>query len=289
MRGAHVVVGTALLLAHVARVARGDDVQPPSETPPIGPALLIDNPYVEPAHRIGAYGSFDLVHSSITDAVNGTTVGFTTEGLSGGAGYGITDRITAGAQYRFPLIGDNADDTRFRGPLALYGMYLIARGDRLVLAATADVTLNLCGANDLSGDCAFRAAIHAGVAVRYKLARRVALYSGEAVGPGPVGDQLTISLDSGGPSALGLPLGVAVQATDLGFAFVQTELLRLNLANGPGNVVDVIGPDPLGVPLAIGGLYRLGPRTHLGVQVAFPDLKHAGDAFELAIAVRWYQ
>jgi hypothetical protein len=250
---------------------------------------LIDTPYIAPAGTISAYGAFDPDHTSVTDETSGTAVGFTTEKLQLGGAYGLTDRFTAGLQYGFPVAGDNADQRRFQGPLAAYAMFSILHDDTLVLAATADFTADLCGENNLTGGCAITSAIHAGVGVRFKLARQLALYSGDPIGPGPVGHQLAISLSSGGPVTLDIPVGGELQAGAQLFAYLQTDLLRFNLANAGGDAVDVIGSRALGVPLAAGAFYAVNERLHLGFQVAFADLVHAGDAYDLGVLVRWYQ
>lgn len=250
---------------------------------------LIDTPYVAPAKLASAYGAFDVVHTSVTDDATGTTVGFTTEDLQLGGAYGITDRFTAGLQYGFPIAGDNTGQRRFQGPLAAYAMFSVLRGDRLVLAATADFTADFCGTNNLMGGCAIASAIHAGVGLRFKVAREVALYSGDPIGPGPVGHQLAISLQRGGPVTFDVPVGGELQATDHLFAYLQTDLVRFNLANAGPDAASVIGSRALGVPLAVGGYLALNERLHLGFQLAFGNLVHAGDAWDLGVLVRWYQ
>lgn len=284
MGGKHVVLGAALLLAHIAHA---DDVKPPSETPPVGPPLLIDNPYVEPAELSSVYGSFYVDHDSLVDAVTGTGEGFTTEGLGAGFGFGASDRLTLGLQYSAPLFGDNTDEDRFLGPIVPYVMYLVAHTDRLAIAATADLAFDLCGGSDLMGHCNVTTALRAGVGVRYKLAERLAVYTGQPIGPSNVGQQLYVSL-SGGPVALRLPVGLAAQASANTFAFLGLRLARINFAHGSGDAVDVVGSRALGVPLTIGGYYRLGPRLHLGLGLDL-DLAHAGDDYDLAFALRWYQ
>ena len=48
-------------------------------------------------------------------------------------------------------------------------------------------------------------------------------------------------------------------------------------------------PPPLGVPLAVGGFFAVNERLHLGLQVAFDDLVHAGNGWDLGVLLRWYQ
>lgn len=277
----------------VGALASPGRAQPAPDAEPIMPAelstQLIDNPYVEPAGKFGLDGAFDLVHSGFTDPATGMTASFTTEGFELGGGYGFTDHLTAGLTYAFPLAGDNTDETRFKGPLALYGEYSIVHGDRLVLAASADVTADLCGTYNAMGHCAVATTIHAGAGVRYKLTPNVALYSGAPIGPGPVGQQLSISTQSGALSSLGIPVGGELQVSPTVFTYLQTELLRFDLANGNGNVVDVIGTDALGVPLALGGLYAVSPGLHVGAQLDFADLKHIGDDYVIGIVLRSYR
>lgn len=260
----------------------------PARAQPAAP--LIDRPYVAPAAMTSVYGAFDVDQSSLTDATTGMTVDFTTEDLALGGAYGITDRFTAGLQYGFPIAGDNAGPSRFEGPLAAYAMFSILHGDNLALVATADFTADFCGANSLmGGGCSITSAIHAGVGVRYKLARQLAVYSGAPIGPGPVGQQLAISLSRGGPVTFAIPVGGELQASAQIFAYLQTALLRFNLANDGPDAVDVIGSRALGVPLAVGGFFAVNERLHLGLQLAFDDLVHAGNGYDLGLLVRWYQ
>ena len=269
------LLGVGLVLAAPARAEPG--------------GRLIDTPYVAPARSASAYGAFDLVHTSLTDDATGMTVGFTTEDLQLGGAYGITDRFTAGLQYGFPIAGDDVDRKRFQGPLAAYAMFSILHGDRLVLAATADFTADFCGTDNLSGGCAIASAIHAGVGLRFEVAPELAIYSGDPIGPGPIGHQLAISLQRGGPVTFDIPVGGELQATDHIFAYVQTDLVRFNLANNGPDAASVIGSRALGVPLAVGMFDALDARLHLGFQAAFGNLEHAGDAYDLGVLVRWYQ
>lgn len=250
---------------------------------------LIDQAYVADKGKVGAFGDIDVFNISLgNDSA-------TQEGLNVGAGYGITDKITAGLEYQFPVAGDFTDGVKGKGPLTIFGNLLLAHNDKLTVAVNADFQYDLCGTIDLtSGDCSGTKAIHAGLGLKYRVAPKVAVFTGSPFGPGPVGQHLSISLEDSGPINFDLPVGVGLQATPQIFAFLETQLATFRLANKPDGVdsVSVIGSDAemggIGIPLALGGYFGVNRNLHVGAQLQFPDLGHAGDAWGLAIGARFY-
>lgn len=245
---------------------------------------IIDRPYVLPKARLQVYADTPLAHT--TTAAVGTTPesSDTTFGLHLGAGYGITDKITAGAEYQFALT-----DFEIKGPLALYGEYQLAHGERLSVAASADVTFDFNGSDGMNGT-ETDIGVHAGVGARYLLAPKMAVYTGSPFGPGPVGRQLEAPTDGDSTITFDIPVGFAYQALPELFLYGQTELLRLNLANKVMNqdTAEIIGSDARGVPLTLGGLYSLTKVFDITAAFAFPDLTNLGDKWGLSVGARWH-
>jgi len=257
----------------------------------LGPQL--DRPYAMAAGKIGAYGDIDVLHLSVSGG--GVTISATQEGLHVGAGYGINDKITAGVDYSAAIAGDGTDNNAGKGPLAIFGMFQLAHDSKMSIAATADFTANLCGSADpMTGDCTVTKAIHAGLGAKYKLGPTMALFTGSAFGPGPVGQHLSISLESSGPITFSLPIGFALQATPQILAWASTELFSAYISNAPmgADSFRLIGGDiekgGIGIPLTLGALYGVNNQLDVGLQLSFLDLGHAGDFYTIGILGRWH-
>lgn len=252
---------------------------------------LIDQQYVADKGKVGAFGDVDIVHLSLSGG--GVSVSATQEGLNLGAGYGITDKITAGLEYAFPVAGDGTDNSKFKGPLTIFGNLLLAHSDKLTVAVNADFNYDVCGSFDQMGDCSGTKAIHAGLGLKYRLAPKFAVFTGSPFGPGPVGQHLSISLESSGPITFDLPVGFGMQATPQLFAFAETNLALFRLANANG--ADTVSPifsdsemGGIGIPLALGGFFGVNKQLHVGAQLQFPDLAHAGDLWGVTVGARFY-
>ena len=253
----------------------------------------IDRPYAMAKGKIGAYGDIDVNHLSISSGM--TSISATQEALHVGGAFGITDQISAGLDYGAPIAGDGTDKNAGKGPLTFFGMYQIAHDSKMSIAATADFALNLCGAADpMTGDCSSTKAIHAGLGAKYKLGPTMALYTGAPFGPGPVGQHLSISLESNGPITFSLPIGFAFQATPQIFAFAQTELFSAYLSNAPmgADSFRLIGGDiekgGIGIPLTFGGYFGVNNQLDVGLAISFLDLGHAGDFYTIGFLGRWH-
>jgi hypothetical protein len=252
---------------------------------------LIDQQYVADKGKVGAFGDVDIAHLSVSGG--GVTVSATQEGLNLGAGYGITDKITAGLEYAFPVAGDGTDDTKFKGPLTIFGNLLLAHSDKMTVAVNADFEYDMCGGFDADG-CVGTKGIHAGLGLKYRVAPKFAVFTGSPFGPGPVGQHLSISLESSGPITFELPVGAGFQATPQIFAFAETNLALFRLANAPDGA-DAVSPifsdaemGGIGIPLALGGFFGVNKQLHVGAQLSFPDLAHAGDLWGVTVGARFY-
>lgn len=252
---------------------------------------MINESYLAAKSKLVLFGGFDFVNLSISDGM-GNSASANGEFLRLGAGYGVTDKITAGAVYAPPIAGDLSTDRVGKGPLALYGEFELVHNDKLNVAASADFTYDLCGSADQDG-CVGTKAIHAGLGARYLVAPKVAIFTGAPIGPGPVGQHLSISLEDKGPINFDVPIGVGLQATPQIFAYLETNLLTFRISNKPDGVdsVSVLGSDiekgGIGIPLQLGGFFSVSPQLDVGAHLAFVDLGHAGDFYSVGADVRF--
>ncbi|HEY5928066.1 MAG TPA: hypothetical protein VIV11_40545 [Kofleriaceae bacterium] len=238
----------------------------------------IDRPYVVNKGKIGAYLGYSI--ASITfqfdPTMPATTI--TADGFGVGAGYGITDKITAGLQYAFTpgLIGDA--DSEIKGELDIFGMFQIARSAKMDITATADFALGLASDPVSKG-------IAAGLGAKYLLAPKMALFTGGPYGPGPVGQHLQISLDTDGPITFSLPVGFMFQATPELNLYGMTNLTTIAISNAGDSTF--FGADY--IPLFLGGLFSVTPNIDVTADFGLPDLKEAGfDLYVFSIGARYY-
>lgn len=243
---------------------------------------IIERPYILPTGVLQAYGDIDIVHTTTAAMPVTPSTSRTDLGLHLGAGYGLTDKITAGAEYAFAL-----HDFEIKGPLTLYGEYQIIHQSKLSIAASADVTFDF-GAADNMGGTTVDATLHAGLGARYLVAPKMAVYTGAPYGPGPVGQHFTAPLDGDSAITFDIPLGFAFQAMPALFLYAQTDFLRFNIANSDGDAVNIIGSDALGIPLTLGGLYQVTPDIDATAALVLPDLANINDTWGLVFGARWH-
>lgn len=239
---------------------------------------VIDRPYVMNAGKLGAFAQYAIAKASFDDGMGGS-ISATGDGFGVGAGYGINDKLTAGLTYGFTpgLIGDA--DSEIKGDLDIFGEFQIAHDGKLDITASADFELGLA-ADPVSK------AIHAGLGARYNLAPKMAVFTGAPYGPGPVGQHLSISLDTDGPITFGVPVGFMFQATPELNLHVMTELTRIAISNAGDTIF--FGADY--IPLSVGGLYSVTPNIDLTALFALPDVKEIGfDLYAFAFGVKYNQ
>jgi hypothetical protein len=242
----------------------------------------IDNPVTLPKGGLGVFGDFEIFKlnfPSLDPTMPNSSI--TTEFLALGAGFGVTDKITAGVTYAVDIHDDGGtfpSDGRWKGPLGLYGEFNIMNKDKLSVTAGADFQINL-------QDTDFGKAINAGLSVKYKVAPKVAVFTGNPLPLGPAGQHLHISLDDMGPVDFRIPVGVALQPTPQIFAFADTELLNIGISNSDTNA---IGSDAFGIPLQVGALFRAAKDLDLGLTFQ-DDLKNAGDTYLIGFNARFYK
>jgi hypothetical protein len=299
-----VLLGTATAFADGDALVAG--------TIPRGDAI-VERPLTLPATKMAIYGDLDVVKVDL----GGFTA--TSEQIHGGLGYGVTDQLTVGVDYAFPL-HDSASGTfagmttsqsntlpgNGRGPLMPYASYRLLHGP-LSLAVSGGLLVNLAGQRsvDAMGNPDFTTtySIVAGAVLKYDIAPTIAVYTGTPLagneiglagspfGPGPLGNQLQIGLssDSSGnsmPSILSLPAGIAFQATPQLFAFAQTTLMAAYVANAPMGADSLSFIGSSAIPFTAGAFFSVSHKLEIGGTLSFPDLQHAGDLYLFGIAAR---
>lgn len=248
---------------------------------------MINESYLAEKGKIVVSGGLNVVHLSIG------MFSATQEGLHLGGAFGVTDKITAGLTYTFPIAGDGTDNSKGKGPLDLFGEFELVHDAKLNIAASADFEYDVCGSNDpMTGDCAGTKALHAGLGARFLVAPKIAIFTGAPIGPGAVGQHLTISLESSGPITFDLPVGVGLEATPQIYAYLETNLATFRLANkGMADTVSPIFSDiekgGIGIPLLVGGYFNASAQLAVGAELAFLDLAHAGDFWGINLNARF--
>lgn len=247
---------------------------------------VVDRNYVVGKGKIGAYANYGILKFSFFEPITMTTFSGTGDGFGVGAGYGVTDTITVGGQYGFTpgIIGDA--DSELKGSLDIFGNIQLVNDGKLNVTANADFDLDLCGANDpMTGDCSATKAIHAGLGARYKLAPQMAVFTGAPYGPGPIGQHLSISLESSGPITFDVPVGFMYQATPELNVHLMTNLATIAISNAGDSAF--FGADF--IPVTLGGLFSLNQNLDLAAQFILPDMKEAQfDLYAFSIGARYY-
>lgn len=243
---------------------------------------VVERPYILGKGKIAAYGGYGIARISFNDPITMMSSSVTGDGFYVGGGYGVTDKITAGAQYGFTpgLIGDG--DSEIKGEFDIYGEYEIIRDAKLNVTASADFAIDLCGSVDMMGECASELGINAGLGARYTVAPKMAAFTGAPYGPGPVGQHLSISFD--GPITFDVPLGFMFQATPELNVHAMTALMNLGISDAD---TIIFGADY--IPLTLGALYSATPNIDVVGTFGLPDLKEAGfDLLTFTVGARWY-
>jgi hypothetical protein len=253
---------------------------------------IIDRPLTLNKGKIAAYADFDVISVSLGGMTS------TAEGLSVGAGYGISDKLTVGASYAFAL-----HDFEIKGPLTLYGAFDVMHNDKLTVGASADLVLDFNAESvDSMGNVssATTETLQAGLGIRYKVAPKLAVFTGgtsfasggafafgSPFGPlagSPLGQHLGIGFQSGAPVTFDIPVGVGLQATPQIYAGVSTDIAMIGISNADTAVIfsDFI-------PLNVGAFYNANKNLDVGASLNLPDLKNAQfDLMFFGLSARYY-
>ena len=248
----------------------------------------VTRPLVLRKGKLGAYGNlYSLRFSSppVPPATTGTSA--TAEGLLVGAGYGVTDKITAGANYAFSL-----HDFEIKGPLTLYGNMELVNDGKLSVAASASLLINLGGSSTTE-------TILAGLGVRYLVAPKIIVFTGggsfpgttlsfgDAYGPlagSPSGQHLSIGLNDPAPIGFDIPVGAGFQATPELYVGVSTSIGHIGIKDSDSAF---FGADF--IPLNVGALFNVNNNIDAGAFILLPDLKEIQfDLTFIGIGARYY-
>jgi hypothetical protein len=202
----------------------------------------------------------------------------TSAGLQIGAGYGVTEKITVGGTYGFTL-----SDFEIKGPLTLYGNYNLTDNGKLAVAAGADLEADLNGFDDM-GESAVDLTIHAGLALRYKITPKFAVFSGNPYVPGPSGQHLSLGLTGNG-STFSVPVGVSFQATPELYTYLNTTLATFLLSDAGGGSRVATVDDTL--PFTVGGWFNVNKNIDAGASFA-SDVHAFGDIMLVLVGARYY-
>lgn len=247
----------------------------------VWPRSLDERPYIVGKGKIAAYGQYQIQRTAFVDSMTMVESSINADAFGVGGAYGVTDKINAGAQYGFQPGLINTRGNEMRGALAFFGEYEILRQAKLNITASADFDVDFCGTVDLMNNCTTSAGIHAGLGARYGVAPKMAVFTGQPYGPGPVGQHLSISFD--GPIDFALPVGFMYQATTELNVQAMTNLLNLGISD---STTTIIFRDA--IPLTVGALYSVTPAIDVVGMFGLDDLKAGFDKLSFVVGARWY-
>ena len=254
----------------------------------------IDRPYFRPTGKITAGGDLSIVKFSIPDPT-GMGGGFsaTLDFITLRGAYAVTDQLSVGLNYALSLgLGDG--DFEAAGPLTLWGGYQIKHDSKLSVAAT--------GAFSIDVDNTDTKAIGVGLGVRYNVAPKIGVFTGNPYGPGAIGGSgfggLAGALFGGGhlsielngadmapsPITFGIPVGAMFQATPELNINVTTSLGTIAINEDAGDSV-FIGADFFS--LGVGGMFAVNDMIDATFNLGLPDLKEAQfDLYVITVGAR---
>jgi hypothetical protein len=221
----------------------------------------IDRPLTLPKGLIRVQGDLAIAKTTTVtvDAMgNPTTSSGTVEALRLSGGYGVSDVLEVGASYSLALHPFEA-----KGNLGLNALYGIKEEQKLRIAATAALGLNLDGNKFGFG---------LGAAVQFHLNNKMMVFT--------PGNQLVFGFD---PTKiiLSLPVGFAYQATPNVFVAAQTDLADFGLKPSGSQFIfaDL-------TPLSVSGFYSPSNKMDFGVTISSIDVPHIGDFFAILLTAR---
>jgi hypothetical protein len=206
----------------------------------------------------------------------------TSEGLALVGGYGISDKLEVGGSYAFAL-----NEFEIKGPLTLFGNFNLTNDGKLAVGAGAGLVLDFNGTDITTGNSQTDVALVAGLGVRFKLAPKFAVFTGNPWAPGLLGDHLKLGLSGDETKSFSIPIGFAMQATPELFAYISTNLATI-LISDPGMGVDRVSLISDVTPLSLGAWFALATNIDVGGSVIFPDLQNAGDFWAITVGARYF-
>jgi hypothetical protein len=248
------------------------------------PTAMVDRSLVIEKGKLAAEADLLIAHLSITIA--GMTSSSTGEGLAVGGDYGVAPKLDAGAFYSFSL-----HDFEIKGTFTPFAKYELMHSDKLDVAAGANLSIDLNGstynATTMMTESQTNFALEAGLAVRYKVAPKIAVFTGNPFQVGPAGTHLKLGLSGDTFKSFDIPVGAGFQATPELFAYLETNVARIAISDpGMGNSRFSSFNDY--IPLTLGGFFKVNDNIEAGAALSFIDLQNAGDFYTISLGARYF-
>ena len=258
------------------------------------PKEIMDRPLTVLKGKLGAGADVLIAHSSFT--FMGMTSSSTAEALQVVGAYGISDKLEVGGSYAFTL-----NEFEIKGPLTLFGNFNLTNDGKLAVAAGAGLMLDFDGADPMDPMASVtNIGLDAGLGVRYKLAPKFAVFTGNPFGlvsttpmgllppsPGLVGGHLHLGLSNEESKFFAVPVGFAMQATPELFAYLSTNIATILISDPPpmGDRVQGIWDT---TPLSLGAWYAVNKNIDAGASLNFVDVQNAGDFWAISLGARYF-
>jgi hypothetical protein len=265
------------------------DVVGDETAPPVG-STLDRRPLVLGKGKSEVHGGLRVSVLTLPGAMPDTQVSTTSQGLTLGGSYGVSDDLEVGADYAFSV-----SPGQIKGPFTLRGAYQVHRSDKLDVAVAAGLGVDFYETTTatMTTISTTYASLQLGAWVRYHVTPKASIFTGlPALPPSsvsltklalplpPFSYQLALGLNNAGTMALELPVGFGMQATPKLYAFASLNFAHIRIANTQTAIMfaDFI-------PLTLGAFYTLN-KLDLGV-VFSDDLKQGTDYLRLDTVARY--
>jgi hypothetical protein len=262
----------------------------PDEAAAIAGPTLDRRPLVLGKGKSEVHGGLRVSVLTLPGAEPDTQVSTTSQGLTLGGSYGVSDDLEVGADYAFSV-----SPGQLKGPFTLRGAYQVHRSDKLDVAVAAGLGVDFyeTTTSTMTTISTTYVSLQLGAWARYHVTPKASIFTGlPALPPSsvsltklalplpPFTYQLALGLNNAGTVALELPVGFGLQATPKLYAFASLNFAHLRIANTQTAILfaDFI-------PLTLGAFYTLN-KLDLGV-VFSDDLRQGTDYLRLDTVVRY--
>ena len=263
-----------------------------AEATPIGanPLAINERPLTLPDGKLAVHGGLRVGVLTL-ETMPGVKTSSTSTGFGLGVNYGVSSSTEVGLDYTVGISPGTV-----KGPLTLHGAYLAVSGAKLDVAVAAATAIDFSDFTDpMTMQTTTRTAfsVQIGAWARYRINRKASLFSGLPALPNstvslsklslalpPMPYQLTIGLNSGGTTALDVPIGLGYQINPKIYAFGMLNLAHIRIAN---TVNAFLFKDF--IPISIGGFYALD-KLDIGAEFS-DDLKQGTDYLRFDTFVRY--
>ena len=263
----------------------------PGPTAPAAAALAIDErPLTLPKRKIDLHGGLPIILLPSRDNM-GNVTSSAVVGLTAGATYGIDDKTEIGGDYTIPL-----SPASLNGLFAIHVAHSVIHDAKMDLALAGALEVQPIDKLDAMGNVTTTTmlALELGAWFRYHIKPKLSVFTGlpalphrgislsqQGVALPPLGYQLNLGLNNGGPIVLELPIGASYQAAPNIYLYAATNLAQIKIANFPNQFLfkDF-------VPIGLGGYYAM-PKLDVGVEFA-DDLKIAANYLSITFIGRYF-